>query len=155
MFKKDDYIEMENMEDFFKRNKKRDIEFFFSEQWKPYFRRQLRKNIKATIICLLIEIIMGCLVYFSRKESSKEAGIWIFIISFAVLLMGLFSIYMCTWRTQRFQYSYSKAKVKFQKLYPDYTNLKLSNEIEKNDKKRAIISTLYGITINIFRMGVS
>lgn len=144
-------IEMEKMEDFFKDdlNMNKNLDSFFAKQTKNFHMQPTNAAIKLIIICL---VLLGALFSFATfyEEESASSSIssesyWILWgIYFTFLIAVLFIFSYRLYVNSTYKYSYTKAKKKFQQLYPDYTDSILKHEIVKNDKEKIAIQTLYG-----------
>lgn len=130
------------MEDYFKNDKRiiKDLDSFFVEQWKSYFRFKTKKYVVDTVASTLILLVMGILLYFSN-DIEKDVFLFLFTgIYFFVMCLG-FVIGLL--KNMRYKDAFPKAKEKFREAYPSYTNQRLNREIVKADNDRLEIVALY------------
>lgn len=130
--------EMEKMEEFFFRNKKKskDVDSFFSEQWKPYLRTLLKNCIILTILSTLMLFLCGIATYSIGVTGGREEGILIFSFMGVLFLWMCFCIGVRLMRARKYNSKFPKAKEDFQRQYPSYTNERLNYEIKKYDNDR-------------------
>lgn len=129
---------MDKMQEFFKNDKKiiKDVDYFFTKQWKPYIGYMIRTGIIFTIIGTLVLFLCGITTYFGNGTGYKEVGLLLFKST------GIFFLVMCLSMTvffvgsRKFDNKFPKAKQDFQRQYPSYTNQRLNHEIVKYDNNR-------------------
>lgn len=128
---------MGKMEDFFKNNKKviKDVDYFFAEQWKPYFIFLIRTGIIFSIFSTLVLLFWGITAYWGIG-GEKEEGIYVFKFTGIFLLVIYLSMAIFLVSSKKFKDMFPKAKQDFQRQYPSYTNQRLNSEIVKYDNDR-------------------